>query len=126
MIYFIRAQGTNLIKIGCTESLNGRMSNMQVACPHKLILIKTIDGSYNLEQTFHTRFSEDHIRGEWFNWSPKLQQVIDGIPSGTRNISGLELLMLDTQRLEDVKSNMEREIAQNKFNRTHGKTGMPL
>lgn len=126
MIYFIQAKGTNLVKIGYTDNVKLRLSNLQVSCPHRLIIMKTIDGSFAFESSFHRVFSKDHIRGEWFSWSLKLQQFIDNIPEGTKDFSELEVKVKEEQRLQALKINMEHEIERNKIQRRLGKTGLPL
>lgn len=79
MVYFIRAEGTNFVKIGFTKnSVENRIAELQVGCPHRLVLIKVIDGDSSFEKELHKKFRALKIRGEWFLLQKKLQQFLCG------------------------------------------------
>jgi len=73
MIYVIRANETNLVKIGYTksrESLPIRVKSISVGCPHKLKVEAVMSGSKIKERCIHGFCINRHERGEWFRLSP--------------------------------------------------------
>lgn len=67
LIYFLLADN-GLYKIGRTKNLRKRIKDLGVKLPYDLkleIVIKTED-MYWLETELHQRFSENQVRGEWF------------------------------------------------------------
>lgn len=67
MIYFIRDDATQLIKIGFTAGeVENRLRSLQTGCPGKLVVILQIDGSEQDETAWHQRFADARERGEWF------------------------------------------------------------
>ena len=77
MIYFI-AQGEEFIKIGYTkDDPEGRLIGLQTGNPHKLTLVKSIEGDKDTEETLHSRFHHLHCRGEWFYYTKELSTFID-------------------------------------------------
>lgn len=76
-VYFIRADGPGLIKIGVAGSVQHRLSTLQTASPVPLTLIAVIPGvGQPVESELHERFAEDRVRGEWFEPSAKLLSYI--------------------------------------------------
>jgi len=67
MIYFIRATGTNLVKIGFTrKDGNSRLQSLQTGSPFKLIIEAAAIGLLKDEQKLHKLLWTRHERGEWF------------------------------------------------------------
>lgn len=70
MIYFVQADGTDLVKIGFTRSDPlKRVGELQTGCPHRLTLLATIQGSEQDEASWHRDFASDRATGEWFKMS---------------------------------------------------------
>lgn len=65
-IYFIQAEGNNLIKIGIAINPEKRLRQLQSASPVKLHLLKTIEGGFSAERGLHKRFKDTRTHGEWF------------------------------------------------------------
>jgi hypothetical protein len=65
MIYFI--SNSHHIKIGVTENITKRLSQLQTGSSEKLEVLFTIEGSYIEESILHKHFQSNKIRGEWFN-----------------------------------------------------------
>ena len=84
MIYFYRARGTNLYKIGYTKrEASERLKEWQVGCPHKLDLVGTIQGTRSDEKKLHARlrrlgcWKSDAAGSEWFTLSEdKVEQIL--------------------------------------------------
>ena len=69
MIYFIRDEATQHIKIGFTAGDGeDRLRDLQTGCPGQLVLLLQIDGSKQDETAWHDRFADARLRdpGEWF------------------------------------------------------------
>lgn len=73
-VYFV--QSGDLIKIGYTEDLPSRISNLQVNNPTIVQVLKTIPGGYKEEQQLHVKFAHLNKTGEWFY---AVQELLDFI-----------------------------------------------
>ena len=78
-VYFIRAQGTNLIKIGRTTSLQDRLNTLQTGCPHQLELIIAVahPDSPSIEKRLHQKFERYGTTGEWFALSEDIIRSLE-------------------------------------------------
>tara|TARA_R100000664_G_scaffold10429_2_gene17233 strand:+ start:1183 stop:1680 length:498 start_codon:yes stop_codon:yes gene_type:complete len=79
MIYLVKAEETNLYKIGYTKGqVKNRVKGLQTSCPHKLSIVKEVDGSLSKERQLHEIFAENRQQGEWFKFNEKtLEKVFD-------------------------------------------------
>ena len=86
MIYLVKAEGTNLYKIGYTDGkAEKRVKTMQTGCPHKLSIIEEAFGDMDKEKFLHNTFSEQRKQGEWFEFDDDLiQKVVDKIHNATQ------------------------------------------
>ncbi len=89
-LYFIQQSNDGPIKIGITENIESRLSQLQTSNPYPLVVIHTITLEISklrkFENFFHTLFKDHHISGEWYNPTPfvkkKISQVIqNGVDS---------------------------------------------
>ena len=71
MVYLISHEDKYL-KIGHTNDINNRFSQLQVATPIKLKMIHLIKGDVNLEKELHNRFKELRVSGEWFVYDDEI------------------------------------------------------
>jgi len=76
-VYFAETADGRFVKIGYTNNVNRRISELNVSRPGEshLRLIASIPGTFGTERQFHSLFSEDHDTGEWFRKSEKLTQL---------------------------------------------------
>jgi hypothetical protein len=74
-VYFILSEA-GLIKIGLSDNPKKRLSQLQTGSPYHLRLIHQMPGNEELEKFFHEYFKEDHVRGEWFRFSNKIEGFI--------------------------------------------------
>lgn len=89
-VYFIRAKGFDgPVKIGCTKDLPERLKAFERWSPFPLEVIAQFKGNLDIEHRLHALFEEDHLRHEWFSWSPKMAEVISQIERGTLSLSKL-------------------------------------
>lgn len=75
-VYFMRARGMPLVKIGWSNCVIARIEQMQTGCPFLLDVVAQIPGPMNLEKTLHKQFSACHFRGEWFYLTDHLAKFI--------------------------------------------------
>jgi len=73
-VYFIQAGEDGPIKIGFTrsKSVEKRLSDLQHGNAETLVVLASIEGSLIDEKNLHIKFSQFHIRGEWFEPSYEL------------------------------------------------------
>lgn len=73
MIYFVRQDRTDLVKIGYTYSdPSRRLSDLQTGQADPLRLMGLADGDEVTERNWHARFASSRVRGEWFRLTPPL------------------------------------------------------
>ncbi len=77
MIYFIRDEATQLIKIGKTKgTVTDRRRTFQTGCPGNLVVLLALEGYTPEETAWHERFAGARERGEWFRPVPELLLAI--------------------------------------------------
>jgi hypothetical protein len=97
VIYFIKDTVTLAIKIGYSKKPNERLGSLQTGNPSKLILLGTIPGNETDEATFHIKFAQYQLEGEWFK-GEIIEQVLEIISSHKK------------QRLEIRRKTVTEEI----------------
>jgi hypothetical protein len=74
MVYFVRARGTQYVKIGYVQDSPGvasRLSTLQCGSPFRLVLERIIPGELADEAALHQRFAAYRTIGEWFRLTSK-------------------------------------------------------
>lgn len=68
-LYVIRCARTRYFKIGVAKNYIKRIEDLQRANPLRLDIAYTflLPGESNIERILHKKFSEQNIRGEWFD-----------------------------------------------------------
>lgn len=83
-VYFIRPVGMESpVKVGCSQSPEGRRGSLATWSPFSLEIIAEIDGDHWLERRFHAYFRDTYQRREWFGWSDRMAAVVAAINAGT-------------------------------------------
>jgi DNA-binding transcriptional regulator YiaG len=77
MIYFIRH--TDYVKIGYTNDINRRMSDLQISCPVKIDLMALVEGDMAEESRYHEMFSNYYSHGEWFRFSKEIEDFLSNL-----------------------------------------------
>lgn len=73
-IYFIEMQGH--IKIGISDNWKKRFSAIQSSSPFPVTPLLVLKRKLGLEKELHDRFSEHHVRGEWFSDHAEIRAFI--------------------------------------------------
>jgi hypothetical protein len=81
-VYF--AQSGNQLKIGAAYDPPKRITFLRVARPG-IKLLGHIPGGHAVEKQLHRRFSSEHIRGEWFRFTPDLKRSVSEILSANNS-----------------------------------------
>ena len=92
MIYLIKAEETNLYKIGYTAgTTESRIKTMQTGCPYELSIIKEVDGSLEKEKWLHKTFKKYRKQGEWFEFDQEiLEEVYEKISKKYKSKNNLD------------------------------------
>jgi hypothetical protein len=88
IVYFVQAAGQleSPIKIGFTTegNLEDRLISLQTGNPYRLRILATMLGGQQAEKRLHKSFEHAHVLGEWFDPTPALLALIDGLPNCVR------------------------------------------
>ena len=74
MIYFLRDAEAKAVKIGRAADVASRVSALQCASPRDLTLVCVLEGDHPEEAVLHKEFAAYHLRGEWFRWTPEIEE----------------------------------------------------
>jgi hypothetical protein len=79
IVYFILDTDSNAVKIGYTtlKGLKRRLENLQVGTPNDLRLLGAVWGDRKTEKLLHKKFINAHIRGEWFTYTPDMNDYLN-------------------------------------------------
>jgi len=88
-VYFIQAN-TGQIKIGIARDVKCRLARLRTMSPVSLSLLAQTDGGQPQEATYHARFAEHRLHGEWFSPHPDILAEIERL-NDTARLSHLPL-----------------------------------
>ena len=71
MIYLI-SHNDQFLKVGYTNNIKNRLSQLQCSSPIKLKLLHLIDGDTSLESDIHNMFKHIGTSGEWFKYDESI------------------------------------------------------
>jgi hypothetical protein len=128
MIYFILNSKNNTVKIGKTDNLQKRLSQLQTGSDSCLVVILTLPGDVEEEKELHLRFSDHRLNGEWFTFSDEIKQYTNKQHFEKDNDKGAietqddknTLLLARLEREEYVR--LQRQLVRDKVKREHRKT----
>lgn len=77
--YIIAIDQVKMCKIGFTKfpNANGRIKELQKACPVDFQVLAEVPGGRELEQALHHIFSDLRVRDEWFRIEGPLEEFIE-------------------------------------------------
>ena len=79
VIYFMQSGDKGSIKIGYTEDLDKRLSQLRSMSPTPLYLLGAIEGSRQAEEGLHAQFSHLRDHHEWYHAQDELLTYINGV-----------------------------------------------
>ena len=89
-VYFIKPVGADgPVKIGCAVVVKDRVAQISFWSPIELELVASLEGDLDLEGRFHAYFIDDHIRQEWFDFTPRMGETIRAVLDGTFDVNTL-------------------------------------
>lgn len=66
VVYCIGNLEHSVCKIGYSQNVNKRLTELQTGCPFKLSILSVKEGGYAEEQVLHGKFRRYSLHGEWF------------------------------------------------------------
>lgn len=79
-VYFIADSSKTMVKIGITgRTVEERLMDLQPYNHSKLIILKTIKGTFNTERRLHQKFQEYSSHNEWFFVEGALKQYLKNV-----------------------------------------------
>ncbi len=76
-VYFMRPVGKRgPVKIGCSIMPAKRLRDLEIWSPYMLEIAASAPGEHRHERALHSMFSDQRRHGEWFDWSPRLAEVV--------------------------------------------------
>lgn len=80
-VYFATCREVNAVKIGSSLEPICRLLEIQICCPLLITIEAILPGGCEEEFSFHRRFADDHIRGEWFTINEMIEAIIAANPA---------------------------------------------
>lgn len=80
-IYFVAAEGTDLVKIGYAIDVSSRINAISAGCPYPMRVLAVIPGEIPDEHKLHRRFRMYHVHNEWFRIDGDLRSYLDTLPA---------------------------------------------
>lgn len=92
-VYFIKAIGRNLVKIGYAndwKAVHSRLNTLQTASPYDLEILTIVRGvERDFEQEMHGVFCDSRLRGEWFEYTPEMQEFLRSLDDARCESQGI-------------------------------------
>jgi len=76
MVYFIVSGESGPIKIGWSQDVARRITELQVANAHKLRVLGVTPGTMQTESDFHQKFAHLRMEAEWFQNHPEILEYV--------------------------------------------------
>ena len=77
VVYFIKAKGSNLVKIGKSINFEKRLRSLQTMSPLPLCKLAVLNGYTERERDLHKKFSKYREHGEWFIYSAEIKRFLE-------------------------------------------------
>lgn len=75
-VYFARAEGMDLVKVGYARHPASRLETLQTGSPVELYIWATVPGDIALEKELHKQFAHLRSHGEWFRLSFEIDKFL--------------------------------------------------
>lgn len=100
VIYVIKPDGLDYVKVGQTRDLYPRMSTIQTGCPHELRILFVLLGGTDEEARIHFDLGAHRERGEWFRLNAETQAVLDRLRADAIDYDAMMDGLLEKARLD--------------------------
>lgn len=90
VIYFLANFDAKVVKIGFATNLDLRLSSIQTGNHMDLTLIYVFRACPVSEKLLHKHFASDLLRGEWFTYTPAIDDLIEDIEAYRDNWAGAD------------------------------------
>jgi hypothetical protein len=80
-VYFVTCRQTGTVKIGSSIDPWSRLKELQTSHPFELTVEAVLPGSQEEEFTFHRRFEDVRLKGEWFTINEMIEAIIAANPA---------------------------------------------
>ena len=107
LIYFILDPDQNAVKIGKTDRPLGRLAELRHEHGSQLFPLLWLVMPSSFEAHLHERFAVDHLHGEWFRYSPSIQDFLDDCFA---KLVGRKEQQLARRLLEENRHQMQAEL----------------
>lgn len=115
-VYLIRCGEDGPVKIGSADAPQERLAALQTAHWQTLALVRVWQGGETEERKLHRKFSDLHIRGEWFHFSRQMLGDV-GLPLAYEAPSGTDAALVHgrfgTNKRPDAKYDAGLRLALN-------------
>lgn len=110
-VYFVLAPEVGRVKIGVTNAHAKRLAALQTSSPVQLEMLGWVEGDPQREKTYHKRFAEWRVRGEWFEYAPEVAQGIAALLTLEKERQEVEVSIAEARR--QLWAAVEAEEARN-------------
>lgn len=74
--YFFHDSVSGKVKIGCSDDIQRRKTEIETGFPCSLTLLALLPAAEWPERDVHERFLADRFRGEWFDYSDGIKEFV--------------------------------------------------
>lgn len=85
LVYFMVTPVTNKVKIGISRDPSNRLRYFQTSSHEKIVLLHSILGGREAEETIQKIFNEYHVSLEWFSYTGALKEFIHTVVYSSTN-----------------------------------------
>lgn len=107
LIYFMLDPHQNAVKIGKTDRPLARLAELRHEHGSQIFSLLWLVMPSSFEAHLHGRFAVDHLHGEWFRYSPSIQQFLDDCFA---KLAGREDQQLARRLLEENRHQFQAEL----------------
>lgn len=76
VVYVIRSDDTDMVKIGTTVDIAERMKTLRIGNPSTFTILRVLHGGRAEERWMHLRFASLRVRNEWFRFDPEMLTAV--------------------------------------------------
>lgn len=97
-IYVIANLEFKVCKIGFSNNVHSRLTQIQTGCPFPLEIYKVFKGNMKQERRIHQKYKHFRMKGEWFKFDGILKDNIDAMEGEDFNLISVKKNLKSTQK----------------------------